>query len=558
MEHSQSSATTTNDSFFDALDDFPFYDCVDTIEPNLAPTSHPEAAAAAAASSLERKPSPEILHPSGILRRRSWSQHVRNAAAGNDSKNSNHNSTVSRDSTSRVERKYRVSRSLKENERAGERPDSIRSVDEKTKERPDSSRSVNEVTQENSTVTTVDDDRVDEPAGVESASGGANERSFTFLFVLAGLLIKAIAFQTSLLVNFVTFPIWLLYCGYAFVIDPFRAVRRAREYGMARVLRMWGIMGDTVTPFVYEWLKEHKSVWRMALRFGWGFLWASYVCVVLITLLVSAFVVSGFIVRHLVEEPIQRKETLTFDYTKNSPVAHVRLISCPGEPRGVTNTENIGSENVGAPRVIPPKHKLQVIVALTLPESDYNRNLGIFQCFYEYCLNENDKFISRLQVRVDFLSASGKALASLSKPCMLRFKSEPVRLLLTFLKVVPLLAGYSSESQTVNVKFRGFTEGDNPTACLKVMIEQRAEFRPGAGAPQIYDASLTLESELPLPKRIIWYWKKTVFIWIGMSTLTMELLFMLLFCRPIIMPRIRPRDGSANRSTLQNHHPAQR
>lgn len=178
--------------------------------------------------------------------------------------------------------------------------------------------------------------------------------------------------------------------------------------------------------------------------------------------------------------------------------------------------------------------------------------------FYEYCLNENDKFISHLQVRVDFLSASGKALASSSKPCMLRFKSEPVRLLLTFLKVVPLLTGYSSESQTVDVKFRGFTEGDNPTACLRVMIEQRAEFRPGAGAPQIYDASLTLESELPLPKRIIWYWKKTVFIWIGMSTLTMELLFMLLFCRPIIMPRIRPRDGSANRSTLQNHHPAQR
>lgn len=540
MEHSQSTATTTNDDndrFFDALDDFPFYDCVDTIEPNSAPTSHPEAVAAA---SLERKPSPEILLPSGLQRRRSWSQNVRNDAAGNDSKNSNPNSTVSRGSTSRVERKYRVSRSLKENERASERPYSIRSVDEKTKERPDSSRSVNEETKENSTVTTVDDDRVDEPAGVESPSGGANERSFTFLFVLAGLLIKAIAFQTILLVNFVTFPIWLLYCGYTFVIDPFRAVRHAREYVMARVLRMWGIIGDTVTPFVYEWLKEHKSVWRMALRFGWGFLWASYVCIVLITLLVSAFVVSGFIVRHLVEEPIQRKETLTLDYTKNSPVAHVRLISCPGEPRGVTNRENIGLENVGAPRVIPPKHKLQVIVALTLPESDYNRNLGIFQ------------------VRVDFLSASGKALASSSKPCMLQFKSEPVRLLLTFLKVVPLLTGYSSETQTMNVKFRGFTEGDNPTACLRVMIEQRAEFRPGAGAPQIYDASLTLESELPLPKRIIWYWKKTVFIWIGMSTLTMELLFMLLFCRPIIMPRIRPRDGSANRSTLQNHHPAQR
>lgn len=140
---------------------------------------------------------------------------------------------------------------------------------------------------------------------------------------------------------------------------------------------------------------------------------------------------------------------------------------------------------------------------------------------------------------------------------MLRFKSEPLRLLLTFLKVVPLITGYSSEAQTLTVRFRGFSEGDNPTACLRVVIEQRAEFRPGAGVPEIYDASLTLESELPLPKRIIWHWKKTMFIWISMSTFLMELLFMLLFCRPIIMPRIRPRDGSANRSSLQSQRPAQ-
>lgn len=148
---------------------------------------------------------------------------------------------------------------------------------------------------------------------------------------------------------------------------------------MARVLRIWGVVGDNVKPFLYEWLKEHKSVWRLALRFGWGFLWASYVCVVLISLLVLAFIVSGFIMRHLVEEPIQRKETLTFDYTKNSPVAYVQVISCPGETRGVSNREKIEFENLGAPRVIPPKHKLQATVSLTLPESDYNRNLGIFQ-----------------------------------------------------------------------------------------------------------------------------------------------------------------------------------
>ncbi|KAL6992349.1 Seipin-2 [Sarracenia purpurea var. burkii] len=142
---------------------------------------------------------------------------------------------------------------------------------------------------------------------------------------------------------------------------------------------------------------------------------------------------------------------------------------------------------------------------------------------------------------------------------MLRFTSQPIRLLQTFFKVAPLVAGYSTESQTLNLRFRGFTEGDKPTSCLRVMIEQRAEFRSGAGVPEIYEASLTLESELPLPKRIMWHWKKTIFIWIGMTSFTLQLLFMLLCCRPIIMPRGRPlRSGVADNSALQNNFEDQR
>jgi seipin len=166
-------------------------------------------------------------------------------------------------------------------------------------------------------------------------------------------------------------------------------------------------------------------------------------------------------------------------------------------------------------------------------------------------------FNALLKIRVDFLSTSGKTLASSSHPWMLQFKSEPVRLLLTFLKIAPLVTGYGSESQTLNLKFRGFTEGDMPTACLKVAIERRAEYRAGAGIPEIYDASLILESELPLFKRIIWYWKKTIFIWISMTSFMMQLLFTLVCCRPIIIPKPRPREGSASSGAARNSLPAQ-
>lgn len=235
------------------------------------------------------------------------------------------------------------------------------------------------------------------------------------------------------------------------------------------------------------------------------------------------------------EEPIHVEEMLNFDYTKLSPVAYVPV----GSIDGVNCGEDCKDKNE-VMRIIPPRHRLQVIVGLTLPESEYNRNLGVFQ------------------VRVEFLSASGKSLASLRRPSMLQFKSEPVRLLLTFLKIAPLVAGYVSESQTLNLKFRGFTEGDVPTACLKVTIEQRAEFRPGAGIPEIYDVSLILESELPLFKRIIWYWKKTIFIWISMMSFTIQLLFTLVCCRPCLLPKARLRDVSARaNATTQNSLPVQ-
>lgn len=136
---------------------------------------------------------------------------------------------------------------------------------------------------------------------------------------------------------------------------------------------------------------------------------------------------------------------------------------------------------------------------------------------------------------------------------MLKFRSEPIRLITTFLKIVPLVTGYGSETQTLKAKMRGFVEGDIPTSCLKVTLEQRAEYLPGAGIPQMYDSSIIVESELPFFKRIIWHWKMSIFIWITMMAFMMELLFVLVCCWPIIIPRTRQRSGSARGDGTQNN-----
>lgn len=84
-----------------------------------------------------------------------------------------------------------------------------------------------------------------------------------------------------------------------------------------------------------------------------------------------------------------------------------------------------------------------------------------------------------------------------------------------------------------------FVEGIEPTACLRIILEQRAAYQTDAGIPQIYEASLVLESELPKLKRFAWYWRRTIFVWISLVSFLTELVFILAFIRPIIVSRSR-------------------
>ncbi|KAF3951136.1 hypothetical protein CMV_023183 [Castanea mollissima] len=455
METATTTTTTSNNEddddvvFLDALDDFPFYDCLSS----LAPQSECSTLISASASSS-----------SSTLRRRSFS---RRSFSGDDSKTSSFNSSTFRE-------RYRLSRNLAESENINEKPEPVQS--------------------ENSVVTTETDNRVVAAAVANDSVDSAAELSdpsFNWLIFIAGLVIKAITFQINLFITFTTFPLVLLYHSYTVITNPYQTARRGTDY-----------LSQKLSKFKPEalssWLRENQWVWKVAVRCGWGILSSAYVCVVLCSLLVSSAVFSVVLVRCLVEEPIRIKEVLNFNYAKPSPVAYVPIVPCTGIGCGEHCKEMIGG--IG---FIPPTHRLQVMVSLTLPESEYNRNLGVFQ------------------VRIDFLSASGKTLASSSHPCMLQFKREM------------------------------------PTACLKVTIEQRAEYRPGAGIPELYDASLILESELPLFKRIIWYWKKTIFIWISIMSFMMQLLFTLVCCRSIIIPKARPRDVVPSNSATRNSPPVQ-
>lgn len=205
------------------------------------------------------------------------------------------------------------------------------------------------------------------------------ELSSNFLIYLAGLVIKAIGFQLTLLVRLITFPIWLVYSLYMFVTDPFGIKRCCVECCMGILVRISGAIYGSVSPLVYEWFRENKWLWKLGVQLAWGLLWSVCVCIVLSCLLVSAFLGSGLVMRVLVKEPIQMKETLNFDYTKNSPVAYVPILSCKAVDCDVNCKEKSVSRKIVEAQILPPNQNLHITVSLTLPESEYNRNLGVFQ-----------------------------------------------------------------------------------------------------------------------------------------------------------------------------------
>jgi seipin len=352
--------TEDDDVYFDALDDFPFYDCLSSL------TAEPERYSSSLTFSAPN-PSPETPSAS-TLRRRHFSRRVLSRKVSNDSSldlDLDSDSTLSFEilaepdtKPSFRQRKYGIDRN------ANQKPDP-----ESTQERV---TLVSPAQGSNSTITTVTDIRVDDNSA-ESAAG-FSDPSFNLLVFVAGLVIKAINFQINLFITFITFPLLLLYHSYALITNPFQTVRRGRDHLIQRLSKLGDIVRESASPWLNDWSREHSWVLKVVLRCAWGLLWSVYVCVVLCGLLVSSVAVSGILMRYLVEEPIQMKEVLIFDYTKHSPVTYVPVASC-----GCVGCGEDCEEKISGFRVVPPGHRLQATVSLTLPESEYNRNLGVFQ-----------------------------------------------------------------------------------------------------------------------------------------------------------------------------------
>ncbi|KAL8052356.1 hypothetical protein ABFS82_06G204900 [Erythranthe guttata] len=236
-------------------------------------------------------------------------------------------------------------------------------------------------------------------------------------------------------------------------------------------------------------------------RIAMGLLAAAYVCVLLMLVMVVAAVLGFGLVGAWAEEPIYVRESLHFDYTNPHPTS---LFSF--------DPYNYNYNYQG----VPVGHTLYVSLLLLMPESDYNRDLGIFQ------------------LSAELLSVGGELVAKSSHPCMLRFRSWPVRLTRTFLMGVPLLLGMTTETQRLTFPILKHKETSYPrTADVRITLIPRAGT---SSLPQFYDAQVLIRSRPPWTKELVYKWKWTFSVWTTMQIFIFLVITLVFFLKPLIFP----------------------
>ncbi|GFQ00401.1 hypothetical protein PHJA_002184100 [Phtheirospermum japonicum] len=152
-----------------------------------------------------------------------------------------------------------------------------------------------------------------------------------------------------------------------------------------------------------------------------------------------------------------------------------------------------------------------------MPESDYNRDLGIFQ------------------LTAELISLEGDLVAKSSHPCMLRFWSWPIRLTRTFLMGVPLILGITTETQMITFPILKHKETRNSprTEYIRITLIPRAGTM---SLPQFYESEIVVQSRPPWTREFVYKWKWTFYVWTTLYIFIFLVMFLVFFLKPLVFP----------------------
>ena len=134
-----------------------------------------------------------------------------------------------------------------------------------------------------------------------------------------GLAIRVIGFQIKLIVQAFYLALWLCSLMYGLFLFPLRAAVLATT-ALSTTVRDGFSVASQLQPMMKEGVAQAGPVLKQtSKKCGCGCLAALYVIFMLSTLLFPALVLDYFLVRGFIEEPVEFKEVLHFDYTQVVP-----------------------------------------------------------------------------------------------------------------------------------------------------------------------------------------------------------------------------------------------
>lgn len=214
---------------------------------------------------------------------------------------------------------------------------------------------------------------LDRVRGVTAVVDGFRRRLRSLVSV-AEAAIKAVFYFVALLIGLFVLPIWLFRTAYRIVPKPLHVLRRGRDLVGLRSYRFFRGLFDRVHPWVFGNRIGRQQAWNLLVRLTKGCFWSLYVCIVLSSLVGASSLVAFLIVLKVVDAPIRMTEELNFDYALPRPQALVPITESDG-----CLVSDYKIDDLEVLRLVPPRHKFQLAILLTLPESDYNKKLGVFQ-----------------------------------------------------------------------------------------------------------------------------------------------------------------------------------
>nr|PNR49076.1 hypothetical protein PHYPA_010972 [Physcomitrium patens] len=354
------------------------------------------------------------------------------------------------------------------------------------------------------------------PKRQDEVLAAAEEVGSQVLLWPVGIAIEIIGFQVKLILQTVYFSLWL--CGFSIsvITFPFRAAMKATSVTSATVVDMY-TLATQVRPMVKENIAQAGPMLKQTTkRCGFGCLAAVYVMFMLGFLLVPAVLLDIIVMHGLVDEPVEFRQILHFDYREEHPSAVMSLLP----PTILAKVKgDVYPNKVLRAHAIPPSHGVEVTIFLSLPESDYNQQLGMFQ------------------VSAELLTVRGQVLKRASWPCMLRFQSSPIRYAKHVILGVPLVMGLSKESQMLGLRlFENEKTLSAPVAMVRFVLEPRAGFPRGHGLPEVYSAEAQVQSVLPWTRDLLRRWKWTFYVWNALCIFMFEIMVVLCCCHQVLLP----------------------